>query len=697
MPSFKEPSRQRNLYGACLLTASIASGAAGTENVLEEVTVSATLRPAHAAQRSITLFAPVDIDSRSAQHLEDLLSMAPNVNTASGASRGRYLQIRGIGERSQFVEPVNASVALLLDGIDITGLGGAATTWDIEQIEILRGPQGTLLGANALAGLIGMSSSSPNKADLRLSAGIENYAGRRLGAAWGGPLGRRLSARVAAEHYATDGAITNTQLGRDDTNGRDELTLRAGALWQLAEHRLELNWHRIDIANGYDAFSLDNTRQTLSDQPGQDKLDTDLARIKWSWSGDVNLSVQVSGASTDTEYSYDEDWAYVGIAPALEYRSFDRYLRGRDMASVELRADREESGWRWAVGTYSKRERESLTRQYTYLPSDFQSQLDIDTLALFGQVDVELTPELLFYLGGRIEDRATDYRDSAAVASALDDQLWSGRLGLDWTPTRNHSFYIGVSRGVRAGGPNSSLLASLPSVQLNVAGTLAALGLFEDESLLNTELGWRWQSAEGSARSALTLFSMERKDQQVRQSVTLPRDDGSTLFIDFTDNAARGHNRGLEWQGSWMPRSDVQVNATLGYLRARFDDYTTAAGTDLSGRAQPQAPEWMGSLGLTWQVTSQWFARADWTAMDSYFFSDRHSTLSPSRQLLNGRIEWRLGTWQIALWGRNLLNKTYFTRGFGSFGNDPRKGYAVEPYYQYGEPRTYGVTLEYRR
>ena len=665
--------------------------------VLEEITVSATLYPAHAEQSSVTVFGASEIDARSAQHLEDLLSAAPNVNSASGASRGRFTQIRGIGERSQFVEPVNASVALLLDGIDLTGLGGAATTWDIEQIEVLRGPQGTLLGANALAGLINMSSTSPGESGLRLSAGVENNGGYRVGAAGGAPLGDQLSVRLAVEQYESDGAITNAWQGRDDTNGRDEMTLRAGVLWEAGTQRLEVNWHRINIDNGYDAFSLDNTRQTLSDQPGRDALESDLGRIKWSWAGNINLSAQLSAATTDTEYSYDEDWAYVGIAPDLEYSSFDRYLRDRDMTSLELRAIQERRGWRWAAGAYVKGEQEDLIRQYTYLDSAFKSRLDINTGALFGQADIEIAPTLTLYAGGRMERRETKYSDSALVDSRLDDNLWSGRLGLDWSPMTQNQFYIGISRGVRAGGPNSNLLASLPSLPPESADPLTQLSAFDAESLVNTELGWRWQNAQQTARSTLTLFAMRRRDQQVRQSATVPRSDGSTLFIDYTDNAARGYNRGLEWQASWIPHSDVQVSATLGYLRARFDEYTAASGSDLSGRSQPQAPEWMGSLGLRWQINESWLANAEWTGMDSYFFSDRHDTRSPSRQLLNGRLEWRRGVWHISLWGRNLLDETYYTRGFGSFGNDPRKAYAVEPYYQFGEPRTYGVTLEYRR
>lgn len=117
------------------------------------------------------------IRNRQAKHLEQLLNLAPNINFSSGASRGRFIQIRGIGERSQFIEPLNPSVGILVDGIDFTGIAGAATTMDIKQVEILRGPQGTLYGANALAGLINLTSNQPTgttQGNLSLAAGSHN-------------------------------------------------------------------------------------------------------------------------------------------------------------------------------------------------------------------------------------------------------------------------------------------------------------------------------------------------------------------------------------------------------------------------------------------------------------------------------------------------------------------------------------------
>ena len=123
---------------------------------LEEVIVTAQLRPTPLLNQasSISVITAQDIREREAQHLEGILNLAPNVNSAGGTSRARFYQIRGVGERSQFQEPLNPSIGLLIDGIDFSGLGGAGTLFDVEQVEILRGPQGTLHGANALAGLI---------------------------------------------------------------------------------------------------------------------------------------------------------------------------------------------------------------------------------------------------------------------------------------------------------------------------------------------------------------------------------------------------------------------------------------------------------------------------------------------------------------------------------------------------------------
>ena len=132
------------------------------------------------------------------------------------------MQLRGIGERSQFVDPVDPSVGLYIDGIDFSGMGNAGTLFDASQVEILRGPQGTAFGASALAGLVNIRSTDPTTdPGVRLRLGASEYGGSTLGLSAGGPLAEGLAARVALERYRSDGYVRNTYLGRDNTNTID--------------------------------------------------------------------------------------------------------------------------------------------------------------------------------------------------------------------------------------------------------------------------------------------------------------------------------------------------------------------------------------------------------------------------------------------------------------------------------------------
>ncbi len=138
--------------------------ALASQAALEEVIVSADFRESSwlAAPVSVSVFDAQATKKRAATHLEEMLNTLPNVNFAAGSNRARYIQIRGIGERSQFKEPINPSVGLLIDGVDMSGLGSMATLFDIEQVEVIRGPQGTRYGANALAGLVKIKSVAPS-------------------------------------------------------------------------------------------------------------------------------------------------------------------------------------------------------------------------------------------------------------------------------------------------------------------------------------------------------------------------------------------------------------------------------------------------------------------------------------------------------------------------------------------------------
>ena len=137
--------------------ASVASPVGATPSPpLEEIIVTASLRqqPVGDTPASITVLDQDTLQSAGLHHFADVLGLVPNLNWSGGTSRPRFFQLRGIGELEQYQGAPNPSVGFLIDDIDLSGVGMPATLFDTQQVEVLRGPQGTRYGANALAGLV---------------------------------------------------------------------------------------------------------------------------------------------------------------------------------------------------------------------------------------------------------------------------------------------------------------------------------------------------------------------------------------------------------------------------------------------------------------------------------------------------------------------------------------------------------------
>lgn len=690
----KHLSMPSSLAAFCLSSCAVAQP-------LEEIIVTAEHRPVGVAEvaTSVTVVTSDTIAARTAQHLEDLMRSIPNLNAASGASRNRFFQIRGIGERSQYQEPINPSVGLIVDGVDFSGLGLSATTLDIDQVEVLRGPQGTLHGANALAGLISLQSARPTGTPYtELGATLGNYGDQRVSFIDSRPLSPEFAYRFAISNTQHDGYIKNTFLNRSDTNNIDETTVRGRLRWSAGDHATDLGIFNFEADNGFDAFSLDNTRRTLSDEPGQDQQDSTAVWLRHTRSiGDIDLTIQANTVQSDTVYSYDEDWSFVGIAPGWEYSSFDAYKRTYDANEIDIKLQQAiGTDQTLTLGAYMRTNEEHLLRTYTYLNGPFNSRYDTDYKAIYGQWDAALNTNLAIQAGLRFEERDADYRDSEALTNSDDDNFLGGKLALLWSINDEHRAYFSVSKGYRAGGVNTNVLASIPTAETaDQRALLASQQVFGAETLWNLELGLRSQWLDHRLSLFTTLFSMQRDNQQVKGSLVLPRADGSTNFIDYINNAAEGTSEGLESELKWRATDQLNLQAALGLLWSEFDSYNNAEGADLSGREQAQAPTYQYSVSADWQWNPQWRFRVEMDGRDSYYFSDRHDTRSDGIALLHSRVTFEEGSLSVSFWGKNLNDETVTVRGFGSFGNDPRKFYETEPYYQFGAPRTYGLTARY--
>ena len=673
----------------CLITLLALSNIAAAQRI-DEIIVYGDLRESEIEDvpTSVTVLDEAIIRQRNASHFEEMVAAAANLNLSNGASRARFFQIRGVGERGQFTEPLNPSVGLLVDGVDFSGVGGISTLFDVEQIEVFRGPQGDLYGANALAGLISLRSHAAGheaSGRLRLEAG--DYGVRSLGAAYGGSLSDSVAFRTSLSTHAADGYIHNIHLDTRDTNNLDELTWRGKLRIDLSDNAgLDVNVGFVDLNNGYDAFSLDNDRRTRSDQPGADNQESVFGSLRLAVASELfDTEISVANAKSDIEYGYDEDWTYDGFHP-WGYTSTDQFNRDRETLTAEVRLTSSEAGslfdgrGAWVAGLYMLRQQVELLRVYTYADSDFGSRFEIQRLAAYGRIESDLSGRGRLTLGLRLEAHESDYSDSAGLAYNPDENQLGGRIAYDHALAENWSGYASVSRGYKAGG-------------FNLDGSLdASLRQYDAEFLHNHELGLKGRSPDAGLRMRLALFRMDRDDVQIGSSTTLLRADGSSEFIAFIGNAAEGVNQGVEAELTWNPGARVEVMGSLGLLDSEYENYINGNGEDLGGREQAHAPGYQYHLAAHIGLLDNLALSLMFEGRDSFYFSDSHDAKSRAYDLVHASLNWDWRDFSFSLWGRNLTDEDYFVRGF-FFGNDPRDGYVGRRYTQLGEPRRIGLTL----
>ncbi|AGP84895.1 TonB-dependent receptor [Alteromonas mediterranea] len=692
----------KTLFTLSLLASSVAAYAQqtnvsntsdSTPSDIERVIVSGDFRQTTLDQlsASATILDQERLRSRQPSHIDSVLNSIPNVNFAAGASRGRFVQIRGIGERSQFAEPINPSVSFIVDEFDFSGLAAAGLIFDTKQLEVYRGPQATLYGTGALAGAVKLSSNDVGSdAPDYVEARIGNKESYRIEGATGDDINTDWGYRVALVHNRSDGFVENTFLNRSDTANIDETALRFAVEGSVDERTtLALTYRWYDIDNGYDAFSLDNDNKTLSDEPGFDEHQTHAVSARSTTNtaaGDFILIA--THASHNIAYGYDEDWTFTGFHP-WGYTSFDAYYRDVETQTGEMRFVSSDSAalfdgmTDWTIGVFYKSTEEKLLRQYTYLDSDFASEYTPTTTAIYAQTESRLNENLVLLAGLRVENYDFDYADNNQLTRAFDTTMVGGKVALQYTQG-DHFYYGSISRGYKGAGFN-------PDSRVNDNQRF-----FDEEYNWNYEVGVKGPLLTPDLIARAAIFYMDRKDTQVSDFDVITRDDGTAGFVDIIDNADLGTNKGAELELSWIASDAWQLDASVGYLSATFEGYTLADGTEVSEQRQAQSPKWTANLYSEYALTDNMLWRVDVDYKSEYRFSDGHDVTSPSTTLVNSEIVVLHGDWQTSVWVQNAFDREFYTRGFGGFSNDPRDEYAFdEPYYQIGNGRQFGVTVKY--
>ncbi|PYE32340.1 outer membrane receptor protein involved in Fe transport [Idiomarina fontislapidosi] len=687
-----------------LLSSTSAWAQAAAETIDESIEVVGDFQKQTITEttRSIAIVDENAMQQRASRHLQDVLNSVANVNFSGGSNTARFIQIRGIGERSQFVDAINPSVGLVIDGIDYSGLGSAATLFDVGQVEVYRGPQSGRFGVNGLAGMVLLESNQPTEATSgEWLIGVGNYSESTLAGAVGGSLGVLGNARLSLMQFDQNGYTENTFLNRDDTEQRDEFTARLSIDTQLGQDwLLKTRIHKVDVDNGYDAFSLENDRTTLSDEPGFDRLDSTAARLQLDYSGFENFTIEtaVNVLSADKDYAFDEDWTYVGIAPGWEYSSFDAYYRERDDFTAELRmtSDKPTALWGlptdWTAGVYYYSKDVQLTRDYFNWdigsPSIFGSQYETHNQAIYGELVQQLN-EAWSWIGGlRIERYDNDYMDSNDVVAEPSDTMVGGNLSLRYQYAPQSYAYATLARGYKAGGVNGEALGRAKDQQLDeLEAYLLERATFAPEILWNAEVGVKASQSDWSYRVA--AFYNWRDDVQLKSWV-----NRNQSFVGYIENAAQGSNYGVEAELRYRLNEGVSAFASLGWLDTEIDGFVTEDGMDMSGREQAHAPNYQANIGFEGQLTNalSWSLQTD--LKDGFYFSNSHNQQADSMALVHAQLNYDWHQWRFTLWGRNLTDEDYEIRGF-YFGNDPRDEYVTETYVQYGEPRRFGLTARY--
>jgi outer membrane receptor protein involved in Fe transport len=677
---------------------------------LEEIVVTALrAQPLRDVPASVTVLDADTLRVAGEQHFEDVVALVPNLNWAGGTSRPRYFQIRGIGELEQYEGAPNPSVGFLIDDIDFSGIGMPATLFDVDRIEVLRGPQGTRYGANALAGLISVRTAEPSQdAGMSLEASAGDYSTGSLGFVATSPVASLDSAwRLSVHKYRSDGFRTDPYLNRDSTNGRDELTAHFKWRWQPSPATLvDFALLHANLDNGYDAWSIDNSSTSASDRPG---VDTQRAtggslRLESSAWAPATLTVIGAYARSKSVNSFDGDWGNAALWAPYTYDFFARSDRDRGSASLELRlaspAAKSAGEVAWLVGAYGlhvdEDGRDTSVGVYAD-PFDPEFDLTVDdgltsryratNAALFGQLDGRLTERLRWSAGLRGEERSARYRDAGIWEGAprttdlrSRDQMFGGQLSLGYDLSRAATVYLALSRGYKAGGFN---LGRVPPDRLE----------FKPESLWNLELGMKRSWLDGRLASDTALFYSRRRDVQVRTSEQLDPSDPNS-FVFFTSNASAGYNYGLESSLRWRIDDRWELGGSLGLLETRYLDFQSD-GVALPDRAQAHAPQYQAALNASWHHPAGWMARVDFTAVDSFYFDvPPNDTRSKSYTLTNLKTGYESAHWSAYVWARNLFNESYALRGF-FFGNEP-PDFPDKLYIQRGDPRQWGVTFDYR-
>ena len=710
--------------------------------MLEEIVVTATRRDESMQDVPISLSVVTDDDitGTGAVNLRDVASLVPNfvfgnsINevTMDITIRGLYTQVNPA--QLGFEQNVNVYV----DGVYMGKQFSAnADLGETERIEVLRGPQGTLFGKNAIGGAINIVSKKPgNEFEGNVSADFGSRDLNHFKATFNLPIIEdRLALRVSAGDRTQDGYVENVTRPNDDPGSLDQTSGRI---------QLRYMGDRTTVDLAHD-FSRVRTQDYFQEWVGRG---TDVNRFfdgkKHTISNNVpqTSAVDLAGTALTVEYAFENNYTFTSISAWREDEGF--FQTDIDLSPPNLFAfstfmepeqftqefrimSPSEGTFDFVAGVYyidqftRGHDRAFPGERFGPAQGEFTQGRDVDVegVSVFAHGNYRFSDALTLFGGIRY---LTETKKSISHALTcptnpitcrafrlptrtepleapvdLETDEPSGSVGLRYNVTDNVMVYGSVARGVKSAAVNNS--------RDPVADYAAGILVADPSFVTSYELGVKASLMDRRAELNFAVFDMSYTDLQVRTSCGTCG-AGGLPEIRFT-NAARASSRGFELEFHALATDSLRIMAGVGNMESKYDKFPGATNTktgmtiDASGLHLAYAPEWTLNAALEHRLE---IAGGILTSrLDVQYIDDRYGRgtvannpeeLIPSQSLVHGRLTYRprSGGWRVAAWVKNATDddtQVHATFAAGGLGGRGALG-------QYQQPRTYGVTLGYQ-
>ena len=666
------------------------------------------------SDNSITVITNNEFRNGQDDHFQDLISQIPNLTYASATSRPRYLLIRGIGEMSQFSGegPPNYSVAYIIDDIDFSGIGSIGSSFDLEQVEVYKGPQSNNFGPNAMAGAINLRSMNPTPfLSGKALVGVNSDNGKTTGISISNSIAKTMAFRITGYKNYSDGFVYNVSKKVTDTNKIDEQYLRSKLIWEPSPiFNINLTGLTGNFNNGYDAWSPDNNGDTTyTNYQGKDELTTNAFSLRTTYKLSFgNISSILSYSENEIIYNFDGDWGndeywenepYNWVVETMGYAwaFVDETTRNRTTIAHDFRYSKSFNNILFTSGIYLKGLTESDMRNgwlFGGQATEITTVFDINTKSIYFNTRYLISQKTEISFGARINQTEILY---TGTGNTLDYTSWElvPIKSLDTSVTTNmfgfHSsikhrlnnschLFTSLARGYKAGGINQN-----PYLIENQR-------IYEPENNLNFTAGFSYKG--GDIDAMVTAFYMKRINQQVRLSFQVNPEDPLS-FDFFTANVAAGYNSGIETLINIFLLSNLSIRTNIGLLQNHVNSYQNPLNPtqNYGDRAPAHSPAFNYSFIVDYHLKNGIHLNLENSGMDEFYFEDQYNPKSEFYNIFNLNIGFVIANWDFAVWGKNILNENYPTRGYYfdlGIGNNGAQSYKM-----FGKPAHFGISAGY--